>query len=225
MPRRSNPNKNSTRYFVTEKTLDQIWCKYLEESGNNPLPSDFSIGADFLSRLGNPNSQLRKNITEEARAQINPEEYDVTQLTIDNYIGRACAAIASPENTSPKTHIQGLTGSDATYLEDKYNEILEQQQLEQQQLEQQQHNYSANRLTSAQFNTDTLLPTQTSNLNTMLRRIVPTKTHYYDSWIAILTSEGLESEEDICELLDIDFEQLKIAAFLKTKLREIRNSN
>lgn len=222
MPRRSNTNKNSTRYFVTEKTLYQIWCKYLEESGNNPLPSDFSIRADFLSRLGNPNSQLRKNITEEARAQINPEEYDVTQLTIDNYIGRACAAIASPENTSPKTHIQGLTGSDATYLEDKYNEMLQQQQLEQQQ---QQHNNSTILWTPAQLNTDPLLPTQTSNLNTMLRRIVPTKTHYYDSWIAILTSEGLESEEDICVLSEIDFEQLKIAAFLKTKLREIRNSN
>lgn len=222
MPRRSNPNKNSTRYKITEITLDQIWRKYLEEPGNNPLPSDFSIRDDFLSQLGNPNSQLRKNITEEARAQINPEEYDVTQLTIDNYIGRACAAIASPENTSPKTHMQGLTGSDATYLEDKYNEMLQQQQLEQQQ---QQHNNSTILWTPAQLNTDPLLHTQTSSLITMLRRIVPTKTHYYDSWIEILTSEGLESEEDICVLSEIDFEQLKIAAFLKTKLREIRNSN
>lgn len=210
MPRRSKPNENSTRVKLTKITCDIIFQVILEKHGNNPLPSEFPISEDFLSLLGNPNSQLRKNITEEARAQINPEEYDVTQLTIDNYIGRACAAIASPENTSPKTHIQGLTGSDATYLEDKYNEMLEQQQ----------HNNTPNLLTPYH-----LLHTQTSSLITMLERIVPTKTHYYNSWIEILTLEGLESEEDICELSDIDFEQLKIAAFLKTKLREIRNSN
>ena len=219
MPSRSNPN--STRHLLTEITLNLIWQKILEKQGNNPLPSEFSISEDFLSLLGNPNSQLRKNITEEARAKINPDEYTVTQVTIDNYIGRACAAIASPDGTSEKTHIRGLTGSDATYLEDKYNEMLEQQQ---------QHNNTPNLLTpyqlnAAQLNTDHLLNTQTSSLIAMLERITPTKTHYYDSWIEILTLEGLESEEDICVLSDIDFEQLKIAAFLKTKLREIRNSN